>query len=198
MHFRLGRHFISRELARVLKPLGLSRGAVDSAVRRGIEAQEKFRAALLEAGEEALRILDETGDMGIVLLGRPYNIFDPGSNLDTPEKLRKYYGVNVIPLDFLPVDRVDISDINDNMYWNYGRRIIAAAKLVRSYPRLHLIYITNFKCGPDSYIKHFIVDASGKPFLTLQYDGHANDAGIMTRCEAYLESKGMLRWWSKN
>ena len=39
--------------------------------------------------------------------------------------------------------------------------------------------------------------ASGKPFLTLQFDEHQNDAGAMTRCEAYLDSKGFLRWWSQ-
>ena len=33
-------------------------------------------------------------------------------------------------------------------------------------------------------------EASGKPFLTLQFDAHENDAGAMTRCEAYLDSKG--------
>jgi len=39
-------------------------------------------------------------------------------------------------------------------------------------------------------------EASGKPYLTLQFDEHQNDAGAMTRCEAYLDSKGFLRWWS--
>ena len=29
--------------------------------------------------------------------------------------------------------------------------------------------------------------------LVLQFDGHANDAGFITRCEAYLDSKGFLR-----
>lgn len=198
MHFRLGPHFVEREIVKALKPLGIGKRAIAAAVKSGYERQQQFNKRLLEAGEEALDILDEKDEKGVVLLGRPYNIYDPGSNLSTPDKLRRNYGVNVIPLDFLPVDQVDITDVNDNMYWNYGRKIIAAAKLVRSYPNLHLIYITNFKCGPDSYIKHFIVDASGKPFLTLQYDGHANDAGIMTRCEAYLESKGMMRWWSTN
>jgi predicted nucleotide-binding protein (sugar kinase/HSP70/actin superfamily) len=57
--------------------------------------------------------------------------------------------------------------------------------------------MTNFKCGPDSYIKHYVREASGKPYLTLQFDEHQNDAGAMTRCEAYLDSKGFLRWWSQ-
>ena len=63
-------------------------------------------------------------------------------------------------------------------------------------PKLHIVYITNFKCGPDSYVKHFITEVSGRPFLTLQFDGHNNDAGMLTRCEAYLDSKGMLRRWA--
>jgi len=83
------------------------------------------------------------------------------------------------------------------MFWNLGRRIIAAAKIVARHDNLHILYITNFKCGPDSFIKHFIRRSSGKPFLTLQFDGHSNDAGMMTRCEAYLDSKGILRPWRR-
>ena len=79
------------------------------------------------------------------------------------------------------------------MFWDLGRKIIAAAKFVATRPNLHIIYITNFKCGPDSFVKHYIADASKKPFLSLQFDGHSNDAGMMTRCEAYLDSKGLLR-----
>ena len=60
-------------------------------------------------------------------------------------------------------------------------------------PNLHMIYLTNFKCGPDSYIKHFAREAAGAPLLILQFDGHGNDAGYMTRAEAYLDSKGILR-----
>jgi hypothetical protein len=63
---------------------------------------------------------------------------------------------------------------------------------------LHLIYISNFKCGPDSYLKSFLDDACGKPSLVLQFDGHSNDAGYITRCEAYLDSKGFLRCDSAN
>ena len=132
-----------------------------------------------------------------MIVGRPYNIHDPGVNLSTARKLRDLYGVNVIPIDALSVTDIDIRDINDNMYWDYGRRILAAGKIVGEHPNLHIIYITNFKCGQDSFIKGFIRPASGKPFLTLQFDGHSNDAGMMTRCEAYLDSKGILRWWRK-
>ena len=126
-------------------------------------------------------------------MGRPYNLHDPGVNLSVARKLRQFYGVDCIPQDFLPTGDIDISDVNDNMYWSLGRHVLAAARLVGQNPNLDIIYITNFKCGPDSFVKHFTRPATGKPFLTLQFDGHSNDAGIMTRCEAYLDSKGILR-----
>ncbi|MBN2356277.1 hypothetical protein JXO59_09195, partial [candidate division KSB1 bacterium] len=85
-----------------------------------------------------------------------------------------------------------ISDQHENMFWSYGRKILQAAVFVGRQKNLHVIYITNFKCGPDSYIKHYIKDAVGSSFLTLQFDEHSNDAGILTRCEAYLQSKNLL------
>ncbi|MBP7933082.1 MAG: hypothetical protein KA354_00425 [Phycisphaerae bacterium] len=174
--------------------LGVKRRTADKAFSTGWAALETFRDKYLEAGREALDVLRDTGENGVVLVGRPYNLHDPGVTLATARKLRELYGVNLIPIDALPLD-TDISDVNANMYWEYGRRILAAGKLIADYPNLHMIYITNFKCGPDSFVKTFVRPASGKPFLSLQFDGHSNDAGMMTRCEAYLDSKGILRWW---
>ncbi len=195
IHFRLGKEAVKKQLRPVAKRLGISGRLSDRAVEMAYQAQVQFRRRLREEGLRALKIIEEKGEPAVVLAGRPYNVNDRGVNLNIPKKLQDYYGVNVIPMDFLPIDGVDVRDVNPNMYWYSGRRILAAAKLVGSYPNLHIIYITNFMCGPDSYIKHFTGQASGKPFLSLQFDGHGNDAGYLTRCEAYLDSKGVLRWW---
>jgi predicted nucleotide-binding protein (sugar kinase/HSP70/actin superfamily) len=96
-------------------------------------------------------------------------------------------------MDFLPLDAQPTDTLHPNMFWNSGRRILAAGSLARRNPRLHIIYITNFKCGPDSFIKHFLREVAQAPYLVLQFDGHGNDAGYLTRCEAYLDSKGILR-----
>ncbi len=195
VHFRLGETHVVRELLPLGRALGAGAARTRRAVARGYAAQQAFRTAMEEAGRQALATLQATGEPAIVLVGRAYNIYDRAVNLDVPGKLRDYYGINVLPIDCLPLDGEDIRDVNDYMYWHSGRRILAAGKLVARFPNLHLIHLTNFKCGPDSYIKHFLGEASGKPFLSLQFDGHSNDAGILTRCEAYLDSKGMLRWW---
>lgn len=193
VRFRQGPKAVTESLRDLTRALGASRGLGARAVERAYAVQRAFTAAREAAGRKALAALVADGEPGILLLGRAYNIYDRAINLDVGGKLRDHYGINVIPLDFLPVDSEDIRDLNDNMYWNSGRRILAAARIAGRHPGLDLIYVTNFKCGPDSYIKHFVGEAVGRPFLTLQFDGHGNDAGMLTRCEAYLESKGFLR-----
>ncbi len=196
--FRNGREAVYRALAKFCRTLGVEPAVVGKALDAAYAAQQDFCNRLLEAGRKALEELRRTGSPGIVIIGRPYNVHDTGVNLSTARKLRENYGVNCIPIDCLDTGRVDIRQINSNMYWDYGRKLLGAGRIVARQPNLHIIYITNFKCGPDSFVKHFIRRASGKPFLILQFDGHSNDAGMMTRCEAYLDSKGILRPWKKS
>ncbi len=198
VHFRQGRDHVRKELRLLAKRLGCSKSVNDSAVARAYAAQESFDRSVRNAGDAALDCLRNTREPAIVLLGRPYNIYDRMACCDIPRKLRAFYGINVVPLDFLPLDEEDVSGVNDNMFWHSGRQILAAAQFTRRFPGMHLVYISNFKCGPDSYLKSFIEDACGKPSLVLQFDGHSNDAGYVTRCEAYLDSTGFLRCQSSN
>jgi predicted CoA-substrate-specific enzyme activase len=198
VHFREGESFVEKELWRYGKRFGVSRARHRLAVKAGYAAQRMFRDDCEAAGREALDILEKSGEAGVILVGRPYNVIDTEANLNVPGKLRDYYGMNVIPIFFLPLEGIGIRDLNDNMFWNFGRKILQTARLAAQKENLHLIYITNFKCGPDSYVKHYASGAAVRPYLTLQFDGHSNDAGVMTRCEAYLDSKGVLRWWKKS
>ena len=55
--------------------------------------------------------------------------------------------------------------------------------------RLYGIFITNFGCGPDSFILHFFQDIMrGKPYLEIEIDEHSSDVGAVTRLEAFLDS----------
>jgi predicted nucleotide-binding protein (sugar kinase/HSP70/actin superfamily) len=193
VNFRYGRKHVERELAEFAKTLRISRRMSDRAAAAAYAAQGEFLELMLLAGSRALSSLEQSGEPALVLVGRPYNLYDRSINCDIPRKLRALYGANVIPMDFLPLDDEDITEVNPNMYWNSGRRILAAARISRRWRNLHVVYISNFKCGPDSYIKSFMNEAGGKPSLVLQFDGHSNDAGFITRCEAYLDSKGFLR-----
>jgi len=193
LHFHLGPEQVKQALAETMRRLGVKPKASDRAVEAAWREQRAFQEKLLEAGRRALETLERTGEPGLILAGRAYNIYDRGVNCDIPRKLRHRYGANVIPLDFLVSGNEVVEDPRVNMFWASGRKILEAARQAAAHPNLHLIYITNFKCGPDSYIKHFAREAAGAPLLVLQFDGHGNDAGYMTRAEAYLDSKGILR-----
>ena len=195
--FHGGQKMVTAQLHQCFCTLGIPKRTIARAVDAGYYAQAEFTRKILALGQQAMAKIERADRKAVVVIGRPYNLHDPGMNLSVPGKLRDYYGVDCIPLDFLDTDKVDIQDIHANMYWTLGRRALAAAKFTRGKDNLHIIYITNFKCGPDSFITHFIRGAGGKPFLTLQFDGHSNDAGIMTRCEAYLDSIGILRPWRR-
>ncbi len=46
--------------------------------------------------------------------------------------------------------------------------------------------MTNFSCGPDSFLEHFYKHVLGdKPALILELDEHSAVAGVLTRVEAY-------------
>jgi predicted nucleotide-binding protein (sugar kinase/HSP70/actin superfamily) len=193
IRYRQGKEAVKKQFHLLAKQLGISCKKSDQAIEKAYMAWKSFNMKLKQAGAEAIDTLLKNDEKAIILLGRSYNLYDKIVNLNIPDKLRRYYGINVIPIDFLDIDSIDISDINANMYWSYGRKIIQASRWSSQFPNFHLIYITNFKCGPDSYIKHYVREAAQKPYLTIQFDEHGNDAGIITRCEAYLDSKGFLR-----
>ena len=197
LHFQLGPPQVKKGLAECMRRIGVTRRASDAAADAAYTEQREFQEKLLAAGREALAVLQHSGEPGLILVGRGYNIYDRGVNCDIPRKLRHRYGANVIPLDFLVTGTEAIEDLHGNMFWASGRKILEASRIAAARPNLHLVYITNFKCGPDSYIKHFAREAADAPMLVLQFDGHGNDAGYMTRCEAYLDSKGILRCYQQ-
>jgi predicted CoA-substrate-specific enzyme activase len=164
-----------------------SRSEIRRALERGYEAQERFRQQLARRGCEVLDALRDN-EKALIIVSRPYNGCDPGVNLDIPKKLRNL-GVLPIPMDMLPLDEMPLPHQWRRMYWRYGQRIMKAAEIIRRDPRLFAVYITNFSCGPDSFLLKFFSHAVGdKPHLQIEIDEHSADAGIVTRCEAFLDT----------
>ncbi len=181
-----------KELHDLARQLGLSPRAVVTAEAEALAAQDQFYRAMRRRGREVLETL--AGDPpAAVIVGRPYNTYDPGACQDLPIKLRRL-GVLPIPIDYLPLETVDVSDRYDNIFWRGGQSILAAATIIRDDPRLQAIYVTNFNCGPDSFLLSFFKRIIGnKPYLELEFDDHTADAGVITRCEAFFESLKMGR-----
>ena len=163
LHFQHGAARRSRKRWRqMMRRLGVTRRASDRAVDAAYAAQRELPGAA-PGGRPRARsaTLDETGEPGLVLVGRGYNIYDRGVNCDIPRKLRHRYGANVIPLDFLVTGREAVATTR-TCTGSPGARSWKRRALAAGRPNLHLVYISNFKCGPDSYIKHFTRDAAGR------------------------------------
>jgi hypothetical protein len=167
--------------------LGKTPGEVRAAMEKGLQALARFQRAMHDRGREVLASLPPD-QRAIVIVSRAYNGCDSGANLEIPRRLR-HMGVWAIPLDYLPLDGHPLPDEYSNMYWHYGRKILSAAGYITEDPRLHSLYLTNFACGPDSFLNKFYKERlGGRPCLTIEVDEHSADAGMITRCEAFLDS----------
>jgi predicted CoA-substrate-specific enzyme activase len=187
LYFGRGRKELRKGLRAIGQKLRGSYFRLEKAIRRAEEAQSRYYEALTARGQEIMASLPP-GDRLMILIGRPYNALDPGTNLNLHRKLRQL-GVLAMPMDFLPLDGVEDLDDMKPMYWRFGQKILRAAELIRQDPRLYGIYITNFGCGPDSFIQHFFRDKMrGKPYLEIEIDEHSADVGAITRLEAFLDS----------
>ena len=185
INLEYGIQHLVNEIHRSLKQFHITRSSIKKALEKAQLAQLEFSSAVKKRGSEILANINERT---IVIIGRAYNAFDSGINLEIPKKLASL-GVFSIPMDYLPLETVDISSKWTNMYWRSGQGILRAAELIRDNPKLYALYIGNFSCGPDSFIQHFFCETmSGKPFLHIEIDEHSADAGVITRCEAFLDS----------
>ncbi|GAG83243.1 unnamed protein product, partial [marine sediment metagenome] len=90
-----------------------------------------------------------------------------------------------IPYDCL---RYENEDSIEQMGWAIGQEILKGARYVKKHPQLFAVYVTNFSCGPDSFLVGYFRDImKNKPSLTLELDSHSADTGINTRIEAFLD-----------
>ncbi len=171
------------------KKLKVSSFAVKSAIKTAFDAQKAFETDLKEKGREMLSKV-APGQKLFVLVARPYNGCDQGINLQLPVKLSEL-GVDIIPMDMLDLSQAQLTDVSlhSNTYWSYGQKILRAAEIIKDDPRLFAVYLSNFSCGPDSFLQTFFKDImANKPSLQLELDEHSADAGVITRLEAFLES----------
>ena len=77
-----------KELERKLgDKLKAGRDKIEDALRNALAAQKEFDSECARLGKEALARIERENRMGIVILGRPYNVFDTGMNLELTEKI---------------------------------------------------------------------------------------------------------------
>ncbi|MCJ7779052.1 MAG: acyl-CoA dehydratase activase-related protein, partial [Sedimentisphaerales bacterium] len=184
-----GQRLLRKSFITLGEKLGISASAVRKAIKEGFSAQACFERAVTNKGKE---ILDQIGPEQrlFVLVSRSYNGCDEGLNLQLSKKLDEL-GVKTIPMDMLALVQANLSDesLHSLVYWTSGQGILRAAEIIKRDPRLFAIYLSNFSCGPDSFLLTFFKDIMAqKPCLLLELDEHSADAGVITRLEAFLDS----------
>ncbi len=188
LNFRYYGKVVEKELYDYFgKRFHLTRKQIAKAMQRADERQNSFEARVKERGREVMANLPEDKEC-LVIIGRPYNTGDPALNLSMVDKLINL-DVLPIPMDYLPLSEERITRDYNKMYWPNGQKILSAVRIIARDDRLHGIYMGNFRCGPDSFLAHFVhEEMAGKPYMEIEIDEHGADAGMITRYEAFLDS----------
>ena len=154
--------------------------------------------AAQDRGLESLREVyrQETAGLGglhVVLLGRPYSVLSKWMNKQVPEVLASL-GIPVFYQDMLSYSRDDVAALEpllEEVHWHHAARILEAAEVVARTPGAYPVFLTSFKCSPDSFLLDYfrrILEARAKPYLILQLDEHDSRLGYETRIEAAVRA----------
>ena len=141
----------------------------------------EFKADIQKKGEETLIHLNETGQKGIVLAGRPYHI-DPEINHGIAEVITQE-GFHVLTEDSIS-HLGDVKNLRVVNQWVYHARLYAAASLVAKTKNLELVQLNSFGCGIDAVTTdqvEEIMDRYGKIYTVLKIDEGANLGAIRIR-----------------
>jgi len=172
-------------LVKTAVKMGISRKEARHAFNKALQRQRECQVQMRALGRQMIKALaEDPQNYAVVIFSRPYNGFVEEAHMGIPHKFASR-GIPVIPLDFLDLEE---EHSKRHMYWGMGKLMMKAARLVERHPQLFGTYITNFSCGPDSFVVSYFRDIMGrKPSLTLELDSHTADAGLETRVEAFLD-----------
>ncbi len=175
----------AESMARSVKVLGVGRRKALAAYEEARRIQDTLAEEMKKSCSQLLQELEQDRSrMAIVVVGRSYNAFVAEANKGIPQKIASR-GVPVLPFAFLPYTNEEVSE---EMYWAAGQMILKSSRFIARHPQLFPCYITNFSCGPDSFLLEYFRHIMGKkPFLILELDSHVADAGLETRIEAFLD-----------
>ncbi len=129
----------------------------------------------------------------VILLGRPYVLFDQALNLALPVKFAEYGALVYSMYEIDPPIPLQghARKYYEAMHWNYGRRILRCAEYSAQRENTFVVFLSCFRCSPDSFLLSYVKDIMThyrKPFLLLQLDEHILDTGYTTRIEAAMET----------
>ncbi|HOY32115.1 MAG TPA: acyl-CoA dehydratase activase [Bacteroidales bacterium] len=190
---RRGGTFVMNELYNMLKGIGREEISMPQIIQAYADAN-KFIGQLRKKWRKIYTgETDELHDIYVMLLGRPYTVMSPVMNNNIPELIEKN-GVKTFFMDMIPGGlplSPDTIGLLKKIRWKFAAKIIYTAEIVAKTSNCYPIFVTSFKCTPDSFVIEYfkeILDAHKKPYLVLQLDEHDSAVGYETRIEAGIRS----------
>lgn len=162
-------------------------GEIRTAVHEAWTEMTACREDMKRKGEETIRFLDETGNRGIVLAGRPYHI-DPEVNHGLPELINSY-NIAVLTEDSVSHLQQVERPLNVMDQWMYHSRLYAAANYVKTKDNLDLIQLNSFGCGLDAVTTDQVAEIltrSDKIYTSLKIDEVNNLGAARIRVRSLL------------
>ena len=162
-------------------------GEIQKAVHEAWAELAACREDMRRKGEETIKFLDETGNRGIVLAGRPYHI-DPEVNHGLPELINSY-NIAVLTEDSVSHMQAVERPLNVMDQWMYHSRLYAAANYVKTKENLDLIQLNSFGCGLDAVTTDQVAEIltrSDKIYTSLKIDEVNNLGAARIRVRSLL------------
>ena len=184
----IGQPQLAQAMIKTGVQLGKEKEACQAAMKVGAAAMQLCDRKSEELGKEILASL-KPDDKVLVLVTRNYGISDPVLNMGIPGELLKR-GCKVLNLAHLQGHSMYLAGEYPNLYWPFSQHILTGAKIIKNHPNLYAVYLTNHGCGPDTMISHMFREIMGdKPYLSVEVDEHQSAVGVVTRIEAFLNSR---------
>lgn len=172
---------------------------VSQAYDRAMSAKKKQAQALRElyrthaAHTDGIRHSKDGGQIDVLLLGRPYTVLSNAVNNNIPG-IFSNLGIKTFFQDMLDLENRSYAGIDSllkEIHWKHTANILKAAYIAATQDNLYPVYISSFKCAPDSFgVDYFkeIMERFNKPYLVLELDEHDSSVGYETRIEAAVRA----------
>ncbi|MDI6814616.1 MAG: acyl-CoA dehydratase activase-related protein [Dehalococcoidales bacterium] len=183
-----------------LNPLKIKK-ASEAAWRVHQEFQTQMQSQGLTAPEAISRMFPQTGEepkgngfnptITIALIGHPYLLYDEHINHQLAPRLREMGAKILFPGMVEKGElRAAIYQLVERPYWTCEDEIIGAGVYYLRGDVDGVISVAPFGCGPDSLMIALLqryAKQLGKPFMSLTFDEHTTETGLITRLEAFID-----------
>ncbi|NLZ53038.1 MAG: hypothetical protein GX892_07820 [Thermoanaerobacteraceae bacterium] len=201
-----GRYYILNHVFNLCKIFEINQSQMLFAFCKARNAQLQFEKLLIEKSAIPQDIIDKkqniienhtckerTNNIKVLLLGHNYNIYDDYISMGLIRKLRKHK-IDITTCEMITRNEIQEGNkkLSKDLFWTLGKKTIGTAFYFLERKKVDgIIHVASFGCGPDSLVGELIekrIKGEYKiPFLNLNLDEHAGEAGFNTRLEAFLD-----------